>query len=793
MIKNAIRPLLFLGLILLLSGSCRQKETLVVQDAIFGLASPIVLQPGETPVWWDDYFGESFIPDSILAPEGLSLRTDSIGRVFYLTDQGSLAPVSLLFVSGNGLNASIPVYKSKRKEIRFRFDPAETPYQSVRLAGDMNAWNPANTPLENKNGIWEATLYLIPGVYGYQLELDGQRMPDPSNPDQMSNGMGGFNSKLEVESVPEEQLPRIQLASFGMDDVSVTSQRTDGLIVLWNNREIPALSHGDHYDIRVPEAAKSLRRSYLRIWGYNASASTNYLKVPLEFGQVVTDPGSLNRNDPEQNIMYFVMVDRFFNGDTTNDFTVIDPAIHPRANYHGGDLAGITKKIRDGYFDSLGVNNIWLSPIVRNPDEAYGYYNKGGVVSKFSAYHGYWPVSFTRINTHFGTEEDLHSLISSGHEKNFNLTLDFVANHVHEKHPVYQANKDNGWATNLYLPDGSLNTEKWDEHRLTTWFDVFLPTLNLEKQEITEMLSDSAVFWLEEYAFDGFRHDATKHIPENFWRTLTKKVKAYQKSSGNPVLQLGETYGTPELINSYIGSGMLDGQFDFNVYDALTQSICLDSTGFEKSVERILQSQDYYGTNHVMGNISGNQDRARFMALATGDVRFDEDSKLAGWTRSIQKKTPEGYRKLSMLHAINMTIPGIPVIYYGDEIGLTGGNDPDNRRMMYFEKWNEEENRLYTEVAAYARLRKNHMALLFGDLEFLKVETGKMAFRRKYFDRECILLVNNGANPWSANLEIPGLVNTDEWSSLSGHTFTLDAAGQIQMELPPYSVEIIYN
>ena len=97
--------------------------------------------------------------------------------------------------------------------------------------------------------------------------------------------------------------------------------------------------------------------------------------------------------------------------------------------------------------------------------------------TRFSAYHGYWPISFTLVDDRKGTSEELHELVKTAHDNDMNILLDFVANHVHEEHPWYKANKD--LATDLYLPDGRLNTELWDEQRLTTWFDVFLPSLRL--------------------------------------------------------------------------------------------------------------------------------------------------------------------------------------------------------------------------------------------------------------------------------------------------------------------------
>jgi cyclomaltodextrinase len=326
---------------------------------------------------------------------------------------------------------------------------------------------------------------------------------------------------------------------------------------------------------------------------------------------------------------------------------------------------------------NLGINTIWLSPITQNPEGAYGLWKEP--YTRFSGYHGYWPISNTLIDDRFGNEATLEELIEKAHEKGMNVLLDYVANHVHEEHPLYKAHPE--WATSLYLPDGTLNTERWEDHRLTTWFDTFLPTLNLEKPEVYEKMTDSAAYWVTNYELDGFRHDATKHIPEVFWRRLTQKVRQRTK---RPVYQIGETYGSYDLIRSYINTGMLDAQFDFNLYDTSINTFAKDSSSFKPLANALKQGLSYYGSNHLMGNITGNQDRARFISYASGDVKFDEDAKAAGWTRDIIISDSTAYKKLEMLHAFNLTIPGVPCIYYGDEYGVPGGNDPDNRRMMKF-------------------------------------------------------------------------------------------------------------
>ena len=440
--------------------------------------------------------------------------------------------------------------------------------------------------------------------------------------------------------------------------------------------------------------------------------------------------------------------DLFYNANLDNDMPVDDPDIHPKANYYGGDILGVTKKIKDGYFESLGINTIWISPITQNPLGAYGLYPEPR--TKFSGYHGYWPISSSKVDFRFGTSEEVHQMLAEAHKRDINIILDYVANHVHKEHPLYQKHPD--WATNLYLPDGTLNTEKWDEHRLTTWFDTFMPTLDLERPEIYEPMTDSALFWVTEYKFDGFRHDATKHIPEVFWRTLTRKVKENVPAERR-IFQIGETYGSHELISSYIGSGMLDSQFDFNVHDAATSTFGRTDVPFTNLHSRLVEGFSYYGWNNLMGIITGNHDKGRFISYAGGAVSFDEDAKKAGWTREIGVGDPVGYKKLQMLNAFIMTIPGVPTIYQGDEFGQPGGNDPDNRRMMQFNDLQPKELDTRDITMKLTNLRRDHMALNYGTFEPLEVSEKVYAYARAYMDDVVITVFNNSDE--EIEVEIP--------------------------------------
>jgi len=206
-----------------------------------------------------------------------------------------------------------------------------------------------------------------------------------------------------------------------------------------------------------------------------------------------------------------------------------------------------------------------------------------------------------------------------------------------------------------------------------------------------------------------------------------------------------------------------------------------------------MQSLSVYGYHHLMGNISGNQDRTRFISYADGSVDFSEDPKLAGWTRKIEIADTIGYNRLLALHAFNFTIPGIPVIYYGDEIGLPGANDPDNRRMMRFgEELNARETETLSATSAIANLRSQKMALLYGDLSVLEVSENQMAYLRNYFDNTAIVVFNNSSEEQIMELTIPKKYNIENLEENFDNAFIVDGR-LLKITLPPASFEILTN
>jgi len=487
-------------------------------------------------------------------------------------------------------------------------------------------------------------------------------------------------------------------------------------------------------------------RSYLRVFAADDSCLYNDLLLPMQDGQIITDASQLNRHDPQAQVLYSLLIDRFNNGNPNNDWKMNSPEVLDIVDYQGGDLAGITAKIEDGYFDRLGVNTLWISPITQNPWDAWGCYTfKNGnkydptkTYTKFSGYHGYWPIYATSLDSRFGTPEELHTLLSTAHAHGINVVLDYVANHMHINSPTLQEHPD--WHTDSILPDGRRNFELWDEARLTTWFDRHIPTLDLERPEVCEAMTDSALYWLANYDFDGFRHDACKHIPEGYWRMLGQKIA--QRWPGRPIWMIGETYGSPELIGSYVKSGMLNAQFDFNVYFT-TREALMGLTGMDAIITNELTSLATYGAHHTMGNISGNHDQIRFASIAGGAIDIHSQGKEEGWTSEIGIGDAEkAYKRALLLEVINMTLPGVPCIYQGDEYGEVGGNDPDNRLPMRFETLNLEERNMRNQVAELIAMRRHSMPLLYGDFIPLIDRPEEIVYQRVYLGEKVTVIIN---------------------------------------------------
>lgn len=736
--------------ILAMAGCSTEPAPAPIVEIIPGTAMPFRLASDSTWVRLADFCPQSLPETVIWIPtwgqgDTLDIVAGDGGMGVWVTTAPSEGFGALSLVKG-GQAEQVPVFASRKQKVTYTLPMAYEGRGDVRIMGAFNAWSRTDHPLvSDGQGRWSIDLVLDEGRHPYQLILDGVEMPDPMNPVKVDNGFGGWNSILTVGgSGAATELSAIGFGGNQVHDVRLLGTPGARVWAWWEDHLYAAARIGEDGTgvVRIPAAAYGAGRTNLRMWATGGGTPSREVRIPLSDGLPVTDPVKLTRQDWETQVLYFMLVDRFRNADPSNDRPVDDPAILPQANDHGGDLAGIRQALDEGYFDRLGVTALWVSPLTRNPDAAYGFWQDPGteVTSRFSGYHGYWPISNTELDPRFGTREEFDGLVDAAHAKDMNFLLDYVANHVHEEHPLYKAHPD--WATNLYLPDGRENTQLWDEERLTTWFDTFMPTLDLERDDVVEAMTDSAAWWVAHSGIDGFRHDATKHISLKFWRKLTEKVKAEVAGTDRRIYQIGETYGSAELIGSYLGTGLLDAQFDFNLYDKALVAFGKDDSNLDDLVGVSNEGLDTYGAHHLMGTITGNQDRPRFASLAEGTVLWEEDHKFAGWTRDIVREGMRGHHAMRMMVAFNMSMPGVPCIYQGDEYADVGANDPDNRRMVRFDGLDAAETETRDHTAGWIALRRNRMSMLYGQTHIEALPSGVLKITRQYLDEGTTVYIN---------------------------------------------------
>jgi glycosidase len=658
----------------------------------------------------------------------------------------------------------IPVTSKKEKFYTFSFKP-EKEYKTISLFGSFNGWDRYSLPMndQNKDGVYETQTSLEPGVYQYKFFGDGEEIVDPQNPVKVSNGMGSFNS---VRVIEEDKNAKIFLHvdkyesiedSVMFSFIAELNDRSDlqynQVFVLLNNNKVESdFIHikGSRIIITLPKDELD-KKDLLRVTFSDNGIVSNTQHVFLFDGK----PGDNNNFTWHDGIIYSLMIDRFKDGETKINKPVVHDSLSPKANYMGGDLQGVIDKLEDGYFDSLGINTIWISPVNDNPDEAFREFPEPH--RYYSGYHGYWPISSNKVEDQFGNMEKLKELVSTAHSHNIKILLDFVSNHTHINHPYFKEHRN--WYGVLELPNGELNLRKWDEYRLTTWFEPYLPSFDyLGSQEAVDTVTSNAVWWLEKTGADGYRHDAVKHVPNLFWRTLANKIKKNVSPKRQiPVYQIGETFGSYGLISSYVNNGQLNAQFNFNLYDVALPTFLDENASFDNLNKEMLKTFSVYGNQHLMGNIMDSHDKNRFMAFADGDLDVSEWSAVeTGWNNPPKVDNPENYKKLILYMAYMNTIPGLPVIYYGSEFGMTGASDPDNRRMMRFDgQLNAGEINTLEHVKKIINIRKQHTALRTGDFFVLQADQNIYSYLRSDMNERLLVVLNKSNKIQETTLKIP--------------------------------------
>jgi neopullulanase len=497
---------------------------------------------------------------------------------------------------------------------------------------------------------------------------------------------------------------------------------------------------------------------------------------------------------PEDEVVYFLLPDRFENGETANDKgglkgdrlkTGYDPTT--KGFFHGGDLKGLIKRL--DYVQRLGATAIWVAPIFKNQAV------RGAAGDESAGYHGYWVTDFTTVDPHFGSEADFKALVDAAHGRGMKVYMDIITNHtadvIRYRECVictYRSRAD--YPTNAYtpyIPKGLENakTPAWlndislYHNRGNSTFKgesatlgdfVELDDVKTEDPRAVAGFIEVYAGWIDKYGVDGFRIDTARHVNPEFWQKFVPAMLARAKAMGIPNFHVfGEIGGIglePGKLAVHTHVDGFPATLDFAFRQAAADSIA-GSSGTDKWWELFFQDPLYKGGSdaaRIQPTFISNHDNGRFAYFVRKAFPDASDAEVLARVR--------------LAHAMLLTLRGVPVIYSGDEQGFAGdGWDQDAREDMFASKvavYNDNalvgtkasnaqanfnaDHPLYRLIAQLSALRQKHAALRRGNqiVRNYVDQPGLLAVSR--FDpvtaREILLAFNTSTSPLKANVEI---------------------------------------
>ncbi len=500
-------------------------------------------------------------------------------------------------------------------------------------------------------------------------------------------------------------------------------------------------SRGDYlfFDVTIAPNAKVGK------YDFEVSTANGKTVVPFE----ILAPLDVSKNFQgitNDDVIYLLMPDRFSDGEASNNQGV--DRSNPRA-WHGGDIRGVINHL--DYFKELGVTAIWLTPWYDNSDEVTTC-DKPWCPN--TSYHGYGAIDYYGVENHFGTLADVRELAAKAHAKGLKIIQDQVANHVSYKHPwlknppldnwfpPFQQEKFNNSV--LLSPNGS-QAER--DNTLHGWFNEQLPDLNQDEPEVARYEIQNALWWIAATGIDGIRQDTIQYLPRPFIRDWSGAIlKQYPK-----FWMVGEVFEEDSAQTAFFQGGKtgwdkidtkLPSVFDFKLWRTSEEVF----TGVKpaRALRDVLKYDGLYGNVNNLTMMQNNHDTDRFMSL--------------------QGATLEG----AMLHtAFVLSTRGIPQLYYGEEIAMTGGHDPDNRKdfpggfagdsVDKFTKAGRtaDEQKMFDYLSFWIKLRKESKSLKLGKTIDLEYNEDFYLFARQ-FEGETYLVGFNNTLDKQIGAEIDG-------------------------------------
>jgi len=511
-----------------------------------------------------------------------------------------------------------------------------------------------------------------------------------------------------------------------------------------------------------------------------ATQGGDYLFVWLKFGphlrsgtivcHLVTNNGETSFELPVSNreataqrfhgfssddVLYLIMPDRFANGDPTNDEPAEFPGSHDRSkprSWHGGDLRGIREHIP--YLKELGVNTLWLTPVVKNGAE--------------QDYHGYGAVDLYAVDPHLGNLEEYKALASDLRQQRMKLFFDAVPNHVGPRHPwvaepplpdwfhgTARSHLDSSSPTrnSFYgkpAPTGIFNdpfgvladphaTAAMRRNLTEGWLFGILPDMNTENPVVAKYLIQNSIWWVEMAGLDGLRVDTFPYVSRSFWQQWHAGLRRIYPN----LATIGEVFSPDPTVTSFFVGGRK--QWD----------------GIDSGLTTVFDYPLFFAIRDVL---AGGAPAGRIANALRQDTLYPHPERLAPFfaNHDVPRMVSEAGsspEKLLCAFALVLTLRGIPQLYYGDEIAMSGGNDPDNRRDFpggwpgdaqngFLESGRTpEQQKLFSAVQRLLALRREHAALRTGKLFHVFSDDDSYLFVRQTEDERLLVVFNNSTKP----------------------------------------------
>lgn len=445
-------------------------------------------------------------------------------------------------------------------------------------------------------------------------------------------------------------------------------------------------------------------------------------------------------------VFYQIFPERFANGDPTNDPEQVEPwGGKPRPdNFFGGDLQGVIDNI--DYLKTLGINALYFTPLF-----------------EATSNHKYDTIDYLKVDEHFGDNELLKELVTICHKNGIKIVLDAVFNHAGYYFPPFQDVVNNGEKSKykdwFYIKEFPIQTEPLPNYH-TFAFTHMMPKFNTENPEVKEYLLELARYWIEEIGIDGWRLDVANEVDHHFWREFRSVVK-----EANP-----EAYILGEIWHDsypWLMGDQFDAVMNYPITNAILDFFCTGKTTasqFSMAVDRMHATYPL-SVHEVNFNLLGSHDTARLLTICNGDKR-----------------------RMKQALTFMFTYLGTPCIYYGDEVGIDGDDDPDCRKTMIWDE-DEQDQDLLSFYQQLIALRKRYRALRDGRFTFLELASENIiGYKREAEGEQFIILLDGGGEGEELSLQ----VNATQVINQQTNDLLEVEDGRLTVSLKPFESKILH-